>query len=607
MRLGIDFGTTNSAAAVFDGERLHPIHIASRQQSQILPSLIYIDRQHKAKLGYEAAAEYTQHETGRAVRWKRRKAGTIQYWVASTGGSPILVTEEVTVQYDDAAFGRLLQSVKTALRNEVYHGTQIFDRFYTLDELIGLVLGGLKASAERQLGQECSDVVIGRPVRFSDKAWVSNRAEEIIYKGARRAGFRQISFQAEPIGALYVYHIAAQKRELALVFDFGGGTLDLTVAEVGGGITPNVLASRGVLVGGDDLDRRMMLALFKYFGEDPRRDLHLPHDFVDMLANWQTMPELSRPHNEDTLRNLRHASKHPETIDALRTLASKNLGFSLFTAIEQTKRQLTSSLAATLQFQHENIRIHERFTRSQFEAMIKPEIRAVKDGLELVLKDAGVSAGQIQVVLRTGGSSLVPAFIKLLSEMFRAEKLYEMDALVSVVGGLSIVAQENSGLWGAYRGKYVEQPEEVISEVKAGGQARYGLYMMGTEQRCYADLETVVRRIPVEISGLPAIQTAYADRENNSEDFLRFRLSSPARVYLAYPTGAAQIPHWLRSFTFLKDTTLEVEDEWYSVRRLQLYYRDYPAGQVTLGGNAAPGMSGRAETTYLVVVERMPG
>src|SRR5262249_27401042 len=155
---------------------------------------------------------------------------------------------------DEAAFGRLLQSIKTALRNELYSGTQIFDRFYTLDELIALVLTKLKDAAEKQLGQECTEVVVGRPVKFSDKEWVSKRAEEIIYKGARQAGFKEISFQAEPIGALYVYHAATPIRQLVLVFDFGGGTLDLTVAEVGGGIAPKVLASRGVLVGGDDLD-----------------------------------------------------------------------------------------------------------------------------------------------------------------------------------------------------------------------------------------------------------------------------------------------------------------------------------------------------------------
>lgn len=607
MRLGIDFGTTNSAAAVFDGQQLQAVQITTPQPASILPSLIYIDRQQQATLGLEAAAEYTRRETGRAVRWRSRRAGTLEYWVASTGGSPILVTENIVVTYDDAANGRLLQSIKTGLRNELYSGTQIFDRYYTLDELIALVLGKLKQTAETQFDEACDEVVIGRPVKFSEKGWVSNRAEEIIYKGARLAGFKDIRFQAEPIGALYVYHIAAPERKLALVFDFGGGTLDLTVAEVGGGAAPKVLATRGVLVGGDDLDRRIMLSLLKYFGEDPERDLHLPPDFVDLLSNWQTMPELSRPHHADTLRNIQSASAHPQTIDALRSLVTRNLGYSLFSEIERVKRELSSNLAATLKFNHEHIRIREHLTRSQFESLIRPEIRLVKDGLQQVLDEAGVGGEKVDVVLRTGGSSLVPAFVNLLAEQFGADKIQEMDPMVSVVGGLSIIAQEDGGLRGQYRIKYVERPEDIIQSVETKGDAKYRTCLMRVNERCYVDQETVLRRIPVEISGLPAVMPAYADREQDDHDFLCLKLAHPARVYVAYGTGAAQLPDWLKPFIFLNDLTLEIEDEWYGVRRLQFYSREFAVGEVVLGGNAAAGAKGKLEATYLVVVERMAG
>jgi hypothetical chaperone protein len=603
MRLGIDFGTTNSAAAVYDGQQLHPVEITTPQRSALLPSLLYIDREHHAKMGLEASAEYVAHETGRAVRWRSRQAGTLEYWVA-TGGSPILVTENIIVTFDDAAYGRLLQSIKTGLRNEQYSGTQIFDRYYTLDELIALVLGKLKVAAESQLEQTFDEVVIGRPVKFSEKAWVSNRAEEIIYKAARSVGFKQISFQAEPIGALYVYHTATAKRTRALVFDFGGGTLDLTIAEVGGGTAPNVLASRGVLVGGDDLDKRIMKSLLKYFGEDSSRDMRLPHDFVDMLADWQTMPELSRPHNEDVLRNLRQTSKHPETIDALRSLVTKNLGYSLFNEIERVKIELSSKMMAHLKFQHEKIRIFEPITRWQFESMIKQEIKLVKDGLDAVLKEADVTADQIDVVLRTGGSSLVPAFVKLLEDQFGAAKIQDMDPLESVVGGLSIIAHENAGLKGKYRSKYVQKPSDLITSIQTGSTLPYKTYMFGIDQRCYVDQETVLRRIPVELSGFPAIMPAYIDRDQKADDFLRFTLAHPARIYVAYGTGAVTLPHWLNEFTKLDDMTMEIEDEWYGVRRLQFYRQDFPAGEVVLGGNAAAGARGKLEATYLVVAEK---
>ena len=72
MRLGIDFGTTNSAAAVYDGQQLHPVEITTPKRSALLPSLLYIDREHHATMGLEASMEYVQRETGRAVRWRSR-------------------------------------------------------------------------------------------------------------------------------------------------------------------------------------------------------------------------------------------------------------------------------------------------------------------------------------------------------------------------------------------------------------------------------------------------------------------------------------------------------------------------------------------------------
>ena len=140
-------------------------------------------------------------------------------------------------------------------------------------------------------------MVLGRPVKYSPDAAVSERAQEIMYKAARLAGFETIGFEMEPIGALYFYHRTSPKRELALVFDFGGGTLDLTLAEVGGATPPNIIATLGVLVGGDDLDKRLMQSLFKYFGGMPRPGRRaVPPYLLDFLENWQTMPLLSRPH-----------------------------------------------------------------------------------------------------------------------------------------------------------------------------------------------------------------------------------------------------------------------------------------------------------------------
>jgi len=156
------------------------------------------------------------------------------------------------------------------------------------------------------------------------------------------------------------------------VFDFGGGTLDLAVAEVGGAAAPRILATRGVLVGGDDLDSRIMQSLFRHFGADSRTldDRPFPAQVLECLLTWQTMPELTRPYYRGLLADLKRTSTQPRAVGALETLVSRNLGYRLFTEIERVKKVLSTQTAARLDFEYGDIRIHRLITRGQFEAMI---------------------------------------------------------------------------------------------------------------------------------------------------------------------------------------------------------------------------------------------
>jgi hypothetical chaperone protein len=600
MRLGIDFGTTNSAAAVYDGSQLHPVTMHNSQK-EILPSLIYIDRQYQVTLGQEAAREYTRRETGRGVNWKSRSIGTIEIVVGGKGGNPITYQQQVFVTYDDAASGRLLQSIKTALRNPRYDGTQIFERYYTIDELIAMLLARLKESAEKEFGKPCNEVVIGRPVKFADDPHTSFRAEEIIYKAARKVGFKDISFHMEPIGALYVYHISTQERRKVLVFDFGGGTLDLTVAEVGGKEAPNVLSTRGILVGGDDLDKAIFKSLMPYFGEDSSRGEMLPFEVVDALRDWQTMPELTRPQYVEMFRRLKKTHKRPKTIDALHTLISKNVGFSLFREVERVKRELTDNEESELHFIYENINIHETITRTKFERMIAPLVKQVEEGIHQVLADAGTTPDEIDVVLRTGGSSLVPAYVRMLSDIFGAEKLYEMDPLVSVVGGLGIIAHENAGMRGSYRPKFRDLTEPL--PFKANSQHTYELYHPSVDAKCYVERDTVIRKMPVDLTGLRAIRPANLDSECTDDDLITITLDKPRMIYVAYASSAHNIPQWLRSFKEEPDYKIEVMDDWWGIKELQVYSKEFPAGEVKLGANRAWGAEGRCDPHYLVIME----
>ena len=602
MRLGIDFGTSNSAVALYDGKRLVPVQVDPRS-GDVLPSLIYINRQYEAVVGLEAAHEYLQRESGRRVKWERRHIGEIEIMVAGTGSSPIQYTESIFVMTDTAANGRLIQSIKSALRDPKYDGTYVFNRFYTIDDLIGILIAALKRGAERQLGAACTEAIVGRPVKFSDDAATDARAEEIIYKAARAAGFERVSFELEPVGVSYLHHISSPHRQTALIFDFGGGTLDLTIARVGGQAAPEILSTLGVLVGGDDLDRRIMRSLLKYFGEGSTLDgFPFPHDILDLLLSWQTMPEVSRPQHMNYLREVRHTASNRPAIDALEALVSQNLGYKLFAEIERAKIALSTAIITRLAYRHGPINIHEVLTRIQFERMIAEEIERVEAGVDAVAALAGVQPAQIDVVLRTGGSSLVPVFAGRLAARFGAQKVQQVDPLVSVVGGLAVAAQSTDLRPPRYAVRYEAPERSLVSNLRAASGNAPGLYTLQVGAQCYTDQGITVTQCPASLSRLPAIKTADADHEESTDSYLQFDLHRPARVYVAYEASAATIPDWLRGFA-RENAFIGVQGEWLEERLLQLYRRDYPAGAVTLGGNCAAGYSGDVFVHYLAVIQ----
>jgi len=607
MQLGIDFGTTNSSVAHYDGQALRSVVLdPGNENPTLLPSLIWIDRDYSVRLGSAAAIEYLEKETGRRTVWSRRELEPIEIIVAGAvvkglgDSEPIHYWHDVHIVTDVNANGRLLQSIKTSLRDPRYEGTVIFDRTYTVDELIALQLVEMRQQAERQYQEPCEGVVLGRPVKFSDDAGISARAEEILYRAARFAGFQDITFQLEPIAAAHLYHRRAARREVALVFDFGGGTLDLTVTEVGGRRAPQVIASRGVLIGGDDLDRRIMDSLLPHFGSEAKVDggADFPLEFVDQLHRWQTMPELSRPEPLSKIKHFQKSSSDPAAMRALETLVTQNVGFRLFQEIERTKKALTPDLVARLRFRYEEIDLDERIVRKDFEAMIAPEVRQVEHSVRAVLRDAGLRAEKIDVVLRTGGTSLVPAYARLLEAIFGHDKIREMDPLTSVGGGMAVVAHEGVGVAPAYAYRY-ENP--FVYALSTSGR-HYEQAILRAQMRCYTDRDYHIINLPLSLSGLHAIRPADLDYDSDSEKLLRFKLNRPSSVYVIYQAKADQLPVWLRGFQRVEGLQVDIETPG-GLYPFFVYSRDFPEGAFAIGGARARGYSGTVFLNYIVAAK----
>ena len=443
MYVGLDFGTSNSSIALYqDGKiRLFELDPGSINP-RMLRSFIFVNRAQEHFTGSEAVRQYQTLETGRPVFWEMRHLGEVQM-VVGGGGGPIIYWDDLFAQVDTAANGRLIQSIKTALRNPAYKGTDVLGQYYQVEELIAIILRDLRAKCAQATGEEPTGVVLGRPVKFSDEEEIDARAQAKIEAAARLAGFEDIHFEYEPIAAAYVFHQQTAERQPILVFDFGGGTLDFTVMEVGGSEAPRVLSTFGVLLGGDDLDREIMQPLKRFFGEGAtlRNRMPLPGHLMGMLDSWQTMVLLSRPEYKSILRDARRGSD-PDSIQRLETLVNKNLGFSLFQEIERAKIKLSREATAWVNMEKEGLALRDLITRPQFERLIVHHVEQVNAALDETLRLSGLRADQIQAVLRTGGSSEIPAFIRLLGDKFGHDRLRELSPFETIVGGLAIRAGE---------------------------------------------------------------------------------------------------------------------------------------------------------------------
>ncbi|HMQ33057.1 MAG TPA: Hsp70 family protein [Chloroflexaceae bacterium] len=443
MRVGLDFGTTNSSAAVYDGERLTllPLDQANASPS-IMRSTLFMTREGAAYIGREAIERFTEGNVGREVEYEWRYIGDAEVTFAEFG----TVQQALYVKVDANAPGRLFQSLKTGLRDKSFTRTNVFGTYYTLEELIAIVLRMVLERAEAALGRKVTGMVVGRPVHYSLDPKIDALAFERMRAACELAGLPEVTFLEEPTAAALSYARTATREQRVLVFDFGGGTLDVTIMGLDGRGGREFLATDGVPVGGDLLDQRIVMGrLLRHFGEGatlgPRR-LPFPSHVLDHLSEWQTIIELTQPHYLNIIEEAIAIGDRPKELRALRSLVRQNYGLPMYEAVEGAKVRLSDAAETVLSMHVGEIAFDERIPRWDFERLIGPDVRAVERCIDRALAAGGLGPDQIDVVLRTGGSSRVPRFVKMLAAKFGADKLQEMDVFTGVASGLAVAAHE---------------------------------------------------------------------------------------------------------------------------------------------------------------------
>ena len=452
MRIGLDFGTTNSGAAVFNGHRVRvlPLDLASSDPG-VVRSLLYITRDHQVTIGQEAMDTYYRQNTGRPRKMVRQNVGQIEMTFGDVGSvkgypiAPVTTVRDVHVMIDELLRGRLLRSLKSALATG-YDGTTIFGRYYRLEDLIALYLCQLRERVEGELGGPVDGVVMGRPVRFagSEGNAGDQRAERRLRDAAGLAGFRDVAFELEPVAAALHYELTVGEPQNVVVLDFGGGTLDVTVMRIGEPGRRQIYATGGLGIAGDAFDRRIMAGLMldhfgrgTTWGED---DAPFPRVYSDALLDWQTIPELTQPETLNFLQFAQSTGSHPARVRALESLLLNNQAMRLVDQVEQAKVALSSAHFTLMRLTGEDINVWQPLTRSQFEALITDATRRVEACLLGTLARSGLDAEEIDTVVRTGGSAQIPCFVALLARVFGPQRVVLSDVFSGVTAGLAVRA-----------------------------------------------------------------------------------------------------------------------------------------------------------------------
>ncbi len=483
-KFGLDFGTTNSSLSVFDGDKVVVLKIddAAADPRVVRSMLFFIRREMGIKknvpkmrllanvfnmgdiewsgeqqyeIGQSAVNRYLSDNTNRKPGVKRIfftgriiDAETLQE-TQGGAGSVKEYFEEI-----DYGTGRLLQALKSALRTS-YKGTTIFGKFYSVEKLIGIFVGQLKQMAEKELEEKIDEITVGRPVFFSPTKVLDEKAQNRLEEGIKLAGFKKVNFQFEPVGAARSFihsrhpefisgsikgalkQVQGKNENYVFIFDFGGGTLDTALLK-----GSQVLATNGTYIGGDLLNADVMEnKLWPYFGSVNRwgdHDLEMPRHIYQALGSWHSILTLNNPDTRNLLENLKYKNSHIAALERLIYLIRMNLGFEIYEAIEKAKKELSIHDEAYIKFKHGPIDLYEKITRAEFESIIKPRVDEIEQVVMNTLQEANVKAKDVDIVVRTGGSSLIPIYESMLKNIFGEEKVVEYDIFTSIAAGLAL-------------------------------------------------------------------------------------------------------------------------------------------------------------------------
>ena len=372
--IGIDLGSTLSEVAIMEGNQ--PTVLINDEGHRTTPSVIAFTKDGERKVGAAAKRQAITNPKGTVVLIKRFMGGTYDE-----------VKDNIThVQYD-------------VVEKNGYPQIKIADKEYTPEELSAMIITKMKQTAEDYLQETVTDAVITVPAYFNDaQREATKRAGEIAGLNVRR-------IVAEPTAAILASNIDMEKGGKYMVVDYGGSTLDFSIADISDGVV-EIMASNGdVYCGGSDLDKIVAQHIVDEFKSIENFDL-----------------------NNDTLAMSRVMEAAEKAKMELSNTTTTDINLPYITAIDGIPKHLTMSIS-----------------RAKFESLIDDEISKVINLGKDAIKKANISTNDLDGILLVGGSTRIPKVQDELTKAFNRPLIKNVNVDEVVAMGAAVQGAIISG------------------------------------------------------------------------------------------------------------------------------------------------------------------
>lgn len=449
MRLGIDFGTSNSAAAIVRDGQVEPIRFGDADQFRTtvyFPGIMRDPGDFQPDPAQEHELRQQVENAARAARAAgqprpadalRRDALRVlrRQWMETRMAEPRSSSELLqNAVYGDAALeayfeeneGNLVQSPKSMLGYSLHPRAR-----QTITGIATHVLEHVRLTASAQLGTPIREALLGRPVQFRSSLGEAGNAQAlaILREAALAAGFDHVDFLEEPVAAALHYHATSRHAHDAVVVDIGGGTTDIAHARVGGDRTPRIHRAWGIARGGTDIDLALALAAYMpLFGRGVTR---VPaHHYVEAA----TVQDLTRQRD---FRQHRYDHVDDPWGRRLQALQSPGATARLYRQVERAKIALSTAAAHSSPLHFIETGLCADVGADGLAQAASGYLDLLGELLRQVADDIGAAP---DAVFLTGGMSRAGYLREAVAAAFPAARQVYGDASFGVVQGLALAA-----------------------------------------------------------------------------------------------------------------------------------------------------------------------